>query len=141
MRYLCLDLGERRVGVAVSDPGGRVAVPVEVVTREAGVPLSAALRPILDDYGPCELVVGLPVRTDGTAGPEVAAIRDEAAELAEELKIALHFGDERFTTRIAADAAARMGAGSRRRRGNIDHMAATVILQSFLDRANAETAE
>jgi len=141
VRYVCLDVGERRVGVAVSDPGGRVAVPVEVLVRERGVPLADAVQPILDEHRPCEMVVGLPLRTDGSAGPEAEAVRGEAVELAAELDVALHFWDERFTTRIATDAAARMGASSRRRRGNIDHMAATVILQSFLDRSNAEAAE
>lgn len=141
VRYLCLDIGERRVGVAASDPGGRVAVPVEVLVREPGLSLAAQLEPVIEEYGAEALVVGLPVRTDGTFGPEVSAVREEATELAAELAIALHFWDERFTTRIAADAAAQMGASSRRRRGNIDHMAAAVILQGFLDRSNAEAAE
>ncbi|MFN8105766.1 MAG: Holliday junction resolvase RuvX [Acidimicrobiia bacterium] len=141
MRYLCLDVGERRVGVSAGDPSGRVAVPVAVVRREPGVVLAEQIRPLVDEYGAGALVVGLPVRTDGTEGPEAAAVRDEASGLAAALGIALHFWDERFTTRIAAEAAGRMGAGSRRRRGKIDDMAATVILQSFLDRANAESAE
>lgn len=141
MRYLCLDIGERRVGVAASDPGGRVAVPVEVVVRDPGRSLVGQLVPIVDEFDAEALVVGLPLRTDGTSGPEAAAVREEATELAAGLGIALHFGDERFTTRIATDAAARMGASSRRRRGSIDHMAAAVILQGFLDRLNAEAAE
>lgn len=141
MRYLCLDLGARRVGVAASDPGGRVAVPVQVVVREPGVTLADQLAPIIAEYGAESLVVGLPVRTDASMGPEAEAIREEANGLAVELGIALAFCDERFTTRIAADAAARMGAGSRRRRGRIDQMAATVILQSFLDRSNAEAPQ
>lgn len=141
MRCLGLDIGRLRVGVAAGDPSGRVAVPVKVVVREPGLDLAEQIRPLLDEYEAGVLVVGLPVRTDGTEGPEAVAIRDEAAGLAIGLGVALHFWDERFTTRIASDAAARMGAGSRRRRGKIDAMAATVILQSFLDRANAESAE
>lgn len=118
-----------------------MAVPVEVVVRAAGTRLADQIRPLVDEYGAGALVVGLPVRTDGTEGPEAVAVREEAGELAAELGIALHFWDERFSTRIATDAAAQMGAVSRRRRGKIDEMAATVILQSFLDRANSEAAE
>jgi len=132
-RYLCLDVGSRRVGVAASDPAGRVSVPVATLLRDRDRSLSDALRPLVAEYEADALVVGLPVRTDGTEGPEARAVREEAAELAEDLRLPLHFADERFSTRIAHDAAAAMGAGSRRRRGKIDEMAATVILQGFLD--------
>jgi putative Holliday junction resolvase len=135
---LGLDLGERRIGVAVSDPEGRVAVPSGVVERAAGDDRGIdavvdLIRPWIDDYEIGEIVVGLPVRTDGTEGPEAHQARAEAAALSREVGIRVVVHDERFTSRIVHTAATGAGVSSRRRRGRIDDKAAAVMLQGYLD--------
>jgi putative Holliday junction resolvase len=135
MRYLGLDMGERRVGVAVSDPDGVVATPVS--TLDAGADLADRVAAMVTEYSVGAVVVGLPVRTDGKEGPEAAAARETAAALGARLHVPVHLNDERFTTRVAAGAARAAGMRKRRQRSRVDALAATVMLQSFLDMQKA----
>ncbi len=134
-RYLGIDLGSRRVGIAVSDPDAKVATALTVVDRKQ-VPLARRLDAIIEEYEVLALVVGLPRREDGSLGPAAESARDEAAQLESELGIRVHLYDERYSTRIAAEAARAAGVSRRKlaKKGSIDMLAATVILQGFLDR-------
>ncbi|MCC7076690.1 MAG: Holliday junction resolvase RuvX [Acidimicrobiia bacterium] len=133
MIHLGVDLGERRVGVAVSDPEGRVAVPSGVVERRDGGDLADLIRPWLETYEVGVVVVGVPVRTDGTHGIEAREACAEAADLGLRLGLPVKTFDERFTSRIVHDAAVKSGVTARSRRGRIDDKAAAVMLQGYLD--------
>lgn len=132
MRMLGLDIGERRVGVAVSDPDGRVATPLKVLPG----PLSADVAPLkrlLEDYEVEVAVVGLPLSMDGTEGPQARAVREEVARLSKSVRLEWRFHDERLSSVAAKRMMADAGADSRKQRGSVDMVAASIMLQSYLD--------
>jgi putative Holliday junction resolvase len=133
VRRLGLDIGERRIGVAVSDPSGRVATPLVVLDARALARDMTPLRRIIEDYEPEELVVGLPLTLSGEEGPQAASIRATVRRLIEPLGTAVAYHDERFTSTEAERAMAAAGADSKARRGSVDMVAATLLLQSYLD--------
>ncbi len=134
MRVVGLDLGSRRVGVAVSDPGGTLASPHAVINRTGDDERDrAAVREVVAEVEAERVVVGLPLSLDGTDGPAARAARAEAEALAEVLPVPVELWDERLTT-VSADRdlmALRMKADARRR--VVDKVAAAVMLQSWLD--------
>lgn len=135
MRTVGLDLGSRRIGVAVSDSGGRLATPYEVVER-CGDPAAdrSRLAAIVAEVGAEQVVVGLPLSNDGSDGPAATAARAEAEELSRILAVPVEVHDERFTTVSAHRSLAAGGVKGRRRRRVVDQVAASVMLQSWLDR-------
>ena len=133
MRRIALDIGEKRIGVAVSDPSGRVATPLRVLdAREVGRDASA-LRRLIEDYEPGEFVIGLPLTLSGEEGPQAVSIRATVRRLIEPLGVPVAYHDERFTSTDAKRAMAATGADSRAQRGSVDMVAATLLLQSYLD--------
>lgn len=140
VRALGLDIGERRVGVAVSDAHGRVASPLAVLPG----PLSADVSPLRRLVEECEvdtLVVGLPLSMSGEEGPQVALVRAEAEALARVLPVAVVYHDERLSSAEANRVMAAVGVSAKKRRGSVDMVAATIILQSYLDSARARESE
>lgn len=133
MRLLGLDIGERRVGVAVSDPSGRVATPVTVLDARALGRDQAALRRLVEEYEAEGLVAGLPLTMAGEEGPQAKAVRAQAARLAEQVGLPLAFCDERLTSAQAARSLREAGADARSMRGKLDAAAAAVMLQAYLD--------
>ncbi|WP_461370970.1 Holliday junction resolvase RuvX [Candidatus Darwinibacter acetoxidans] len=134
MRILGLDVGEKTIGVAVSDLMGWTAQPVQVVRRKSLTEDLAALRLLVEEYAVDRFVLGLPRRTDGSYGPEVEKIYLFAAELEREFGLPVEYWDERFST-VAAQRILLEGDVSRaKRRKVIDKLAAAVILQAYLDR-------
>jgi len=135
MRVVGLDLGSRRIGVAVSDSGGSVATPRTVLERSGDPDVDwAAVADLVHDVEAELVVVGLPLSLDGTMGPAARAAAEEAAALADVLAVPVETYDERLTT-VTADRSLmqlRMKAGARRR--VVDKVAAAVMLQSWLDR-------
>jgi len=135
VRALGIDLGTRRIGVAVSDPGGVLATPYTVIERSGDE--AADHRRILEvaaEVGAKQLVVGLPLSLDGTVGPAAAATLAEVERLGATTDLPLDTYDERFTT-VTADRHLR-AQGRHRGRGRrqvIDQAAAAVMLQSWLD--------
>lgn len=134
MRVLGVDLGKRRVGLALSDPEGILATALETLDGRDRDGLVGMLRSRVRDHGVAEVVVGLPRRTDGTLGPEALAARDFADRLARTLDIPVHMEDERLTTMQAHRSMREAGAKGRERREAVDRVAAVLILQAFLDR-------
>ena len=128
MRTLGIDLGEKRVGLALSDEDGSFASPLEVLTRTGDRALLADLARIVRDKGVGAIVVGLPLHMDGREGPEAERARTFATRLAEKTKRPVELWDERWST-VAAERAMREG----RRKGPSDHVAAALLLQAFLD--------
>ena len=133
-RLLGLDVGEKTIGLAVSDPGLAVASPLVTLRRGKFTADAERLARLAADRRIGGLVVGLPVNMDGSEGPRCQSVRQFAANLLARLDLPLAFWDERLST--AAVTRAMLDADlSRRRRGEIvDQLAAAYILQGLLDR-------
>ncbi|MDA8144978.1 MAG: Holliday junction resolvase RuvX [Thermaerobacter sp.] len=131
-RVMALDVGERRIGVAVSDELGCTAQPLEILER--GADDLERIGALAGRWSVERIVVGLPLRTDGARGPEAQAVEEFARRLQEKTGYAVKTWDERFTT-VAAERALLEGGVSRRRRRVVrDKVAAALILQGYLDR-------
>lgn len=134
-----VDVGTVRIGVAVSDPDGRLAVPAETLPRDAsGAGELRRLAQLVEERGVVEVVVGLPVSLRGTVG---AAARDIAG-YARQLATAVHpvpvrLVDERFTTVHADRRLQSAGLAGRQRRAVVDQLAAAILLQDALDAERA----
>ncbi len=134
MRVVGIDLGTKRLGIAVSDSAGRVAVPHSTIER-SGDPARDRTRiaELVADLGAERVVVGLPLSLNGTVGPAARRAMEEAEALAEELDVPVETHDERLTTVSAGRALVESGVRTRRRRRVVDQGAAAVMLQSWLD--------
>ena len=133
-RALGIDLGERRIGVAVSDAEGRVATPITVIERSGSRNRDhQRISELVAEYEAGVVVVGLPLSLDGSAGPAAQAAEQEIGELEAALAVPVLTHDERFTTAIAERALAESGLSGKARRQRVDMVAASVILQSWLD--------
>jgi len=136
MRALGLDLGSKRIGVAVSDDEGRVATPIETIIRSRtgrGVD-HQAVAGLVEEWDAGVVVVGLPLSLDGSEGPAARAVRDEIVELDASLTVPVETIDERFTTVTADQQLRQQGVRGKSRTAVIDRAAAAVLLQSWLDR-------
>ncbi len=132
-RVVGLDYGERRVGVAVSDPLRITAQPWGVIDRRDD-DVAAVLRNLVAATGATLIVVGLPVGLAGHEGPSAAAARQFAAEVTDICGVPVEFSDERFTTTVAERALLEAGVKRSKRRAVRDKVAAAVMLQAYLDR-------
>ena len=129
-----IDLGARRIGVAVSDPSGAIAHPYEVVERQGrAADDHRRLADIVEEVGAERVVVGLPLSLDGTAGPAARAALAEAEDLAQVMAVPVETFDERLTTVAAERSLRALGTKGRARRRVVDKVAAAVMLQSWLD--------
>lgn len=132
-RLLALDVGDRRIGMAVSDPTGLLATPVEVYARRGKETDMAHLRAVADDYDVQGILVGLPVNMNGSEGPQAVKTREFARELANG-RYSVLLWDERLST---VEAERRMAETGRRKRRRAvmrsDAEAAAVILETYLD--------
>lgn len=133
MRVLALDVGERRVGVAVSDPLGLLARPVTVITRRSRQEDYCTIEELVAEYEASRVVVGHPLSMDGQVGPQAQRVERYAAGLAEKLSVPVVLWDERLSTAEAEQLMRESGETSRQIRGRVDAVAAAVILQSYLD--------
>ncbi len=132
-RILGLDPGERRIGVALSDPTGTIASPHSVIDRKS-MDVADAVRAVCIENEVDRIVVGLPTSLSGGEGPAAKAAREVGRLAAEATGLPVEFHDERFTT-VTAEAALLEGGVRRAKRRDIrDKVAAAVILQSYLDR-------
>jgi putative Holliday junction resolvase len=140
-RLLGLDLGSRRIGVAVTDSGRAVATGVATVARTGDPGRDhAAIATLVEEYGAVGVVVGMPYSLDGRVGPAAAAVLEEVTALREALRVEVDTVDERLTTVAAAGALRASGRRGRRARAVIDQAAAAVLLQTWIDRAGRQGA-
>lgn len=131
-RRLGIDVGDVRIGVAVSDPDGILATPVETVA--AGPDAIARLAELVREHDVIECVVGLPVGLSGREGPAAAKVRAFCADLLTAVDpVDVRLFDERMTTMTADSMLRQSGRSGRGRRSIIDQAAATVILQTALE--------
>jgi putative Holliday junction resolvase len=138
MKLLALDVGDRRVGVAVSDDTGLIASPVTVIRRTSKVEDFCRIARLVQERKVGGLVVGHPLNSDGSAGPQAQRVERYAAALAEHLvawglDLPVLLWDERMSTQRAQEAMIAAGRKAKDRRERIDAVAAAVILQDYLD--------
>ncbi|MBL7070974.1 MAG: Holliday junction resolvase RuvX [Candidatus Omnitrophica bacterium] len=139
MRTLALDLGKKRIGLAISDALGITAQPLEVLTRTDRAGDLDHLKAIIRNMNVTRVVVGLPLNMDGTAGEKA----DEAYEFVEllngELNIPIKLWDERLTTMEASRILLQADVSRKKRKKVDDKMAAQLILQSYLSANDTKT--
>lgn len=129
-RHLGVDYGTRRVGLAISDPLGLTAQPLDVVSP---ADLDEALHRIADEYDVGTVVVGLPTALGGHEGVSAAAARELGEHIGAMLDVEVVHVDERFTSRMADSALLKSGMKRRDRKATVDKVAAAIILQTYLD--------
>lgn len=132
-RVLAIDYGERRIGLAVSDPLRTIASPAGFVLRRARKrpPVGELVRQV-EAHGATAIVMGLPLDDEGNETARTEEVRRVAAELTRRTGVAVTFVDERYTTAAALRAIHTMGGSTRGRRGDVDALAATILLQHAL---------
>jgi putative Holliday junction resolvase len=133
-RHLAIDVGDKRIGLAIADPSGIIATPVGVIERRLGkrMPVAEMLRRAteLEARG---FVVGLPLDLNGDETARCVEARALADALTTRSGLPSRLVDERFTTAAAERAIREMGGSTRGRKGDVDALAATVLLQHALD--------
>ena len=134
MRILAVDPGTKRVGLALSDPTGTIATPLEAVPAEPQESLPARLAGIAREKAAERIVVGLPKQLDGTRGPAAAAAQRLASSLRKASGLAVETMDERLTTAEAERSLIDAGVRRDKRKRAIDSMAASLLLQTYLSR-------
>lgn len=133
MRIMALDIGEKRIGVAASDPGERVASPIAVLPAAEVLQNAPSFRRLLEDWEPELLVCGLPMTLAGEEGPQAQRIREQAQRIAQAAELPVEFSDERLSSREAKRSLREKGLSEREMRGKVDMIAACVFLQAWLD--------
>ncbi len=133
MRVLGLDVGDRRIGVALSDPLGFSAQPLTVVERTAVADDLEALRVLVEGRGVGTVVVGLPLTMRGEQGPQARKVMSFVQLLRQRVSVPIELVDERLTTVQGERALLAMDTSRRKRKQTIDLVAAQLILQQFLD--------
>jgi len=132
-RILAIDYGERRVGLAVSDPTRTIAQPAGYITRRAGKrPPVAEIVRRAQAHEATALVIGLPLDDAGEETPRSAEVRHLAEELTRRTGLPVSLVDERYTTAAALRAIREMGGTTRGRKGDVDALAAAILLQHAL---------
>ena len=131
-RIVCLDIGDVRIGVAVSDPTGTIASPVEVIRRVGWGPDTRKIREICDRYETVRVLSGLPLNMDGSEGFQAKKVRDFCGQL-EKAGLQVVFQDERLSTVTAEDALLEGDLSRSSRKNNVDKVAAAIILRQWLE--------
>ena len=130
-RIVALDIGDVRIGVAVSDPTRTIASPVGVITRVGWGPDTRKIKEICDRYETALVVSGLPLNMDGSEGFQAAKVRDLCAQLTK-AGLTVVFQDERLSTVTAEDALLEGNVSRADRKGKVDKVAAAIILEQYL---------
>lgn len=128
MRYLGIDYGKKRIGVAVSDPGGRIAFPRKTITNR-GVPKTIEeLKKLLEAEKISEIIVGIPIGLDGKDSETTREVREFAEKLSGAVTLPIRLENEMLTTHMVESEGVK--------KGHTDEAAAALILQSYLDKIN-----
>ena len=138
MRVLAIDLGTKKIGTAISDALGITVRAVETIARSADDRVIARLQFLVDDLEAEAVVVGLPLRMDGTAGDAAVAAMRFVEKLRAKLGVAVYVQDERLTSYEAEQMMIERGFAKHKRRARSDEFAAMIILQDYLASANSK---
>ncbi|MCG3176100.1 MAG: putative pre-16S rRNA nuclease [Candidatus Omnitrophica bacterium] len=133
MRILAIDLGDKRIGLAISDPLGYTAQGLETLENKGVDRTVAALKSLCSERGVTEIVIGLPVNMDGTEGPKARLTREWMDRLARETGLGVASWDERLTSRQAGRLMIQEGLSRQKQKQKSDQLAAILILQGYLD--------
>ncbi len=133
MRVLALDIGEKRVGIAISDPDQSVATPLCVLDAHEVINNAESFRRVLEDWQPELLVCGLPCTLSGDEGSQAEHIREQALKIARSCNLDCAFVDERLSSTQAKRILHESGYDERSMRGKVDMIAASLFLQNWLD--------
>jgi putative holliday junction resolvase len=132
-RVMAVDPGGKRLGLAVSDPMGVIANPLTVITHVSRIIDAGVIAQLAEDHEVIVIVVGQALDDDGKAGPSARSAQRLSEAIRQQTAIAVELWDESGSTRIARSARIEMRAARHKRSGHLDELAATVILQSYLD--------
>ena len=132
-RVLGVDVGEKTIGLALSDVTRRIATPMETIRRGKFTRDAERLAALVAEHDVGALVIGLPVNMDGTEGPRCQSVRQFAANILERMEIEIAFWDERLSTAAVTRTMLEADLSRARRRRIVDKMAAAYILQGALD--------
>lgn len=138
MVALALDIGQVRIGIAVSDRSGRVALPVKVLPAVEVTSMARSFRQIVEDHEPDIIVCGRPQTMAGEDGPQAERVISVGRQIADALDLPLVFADERLSSREAKRILRENGLSERKMRGKVDMVAASLILQAWLDAQNGK---
>jgi putative Holliday junction resolvase len=140
MRYLALDVGERRIGVALSDETATLATGLDTLTRVGPRKDARAVADLVRRHGAAAVVVGLPLNMDGTAGAQAGKVRAFVDGLKRHIGVPIIERDERLTTVEAHEILRKSGVAWSQRAALLDKVSAVVILQEYLDQRRADGA-
>lgn len=132
-RILGLDIGDRYIGVAMSDPGQVLASPLTILKRDDDAAVIEAVTAIIDEHGVSRVIVGLPLSLDGQARHQAKKVESFTEKLAESTAVTLEYRDESYSTLTAKQLLAAGGKKRGRKKTRDDAAAAAVILQGYLD--------
>ncbi|MFQ5854206.1 MAG: Holliday junction resolvase RuvX [Anaerolineae bacterium] len=132
-RIMALDVGERRIGVAVSDPLGIIARSLAVVKRDTDETAIARIKTLMDEEDVGRLIVGFPRSLSGAVGPQARAVEAFARQIESAIDVPVEMWDERLSTVTAVRVLTERGQSAREQKQTIDAVAAAVILQDYLD--------
>lgn len=138
MRILGLDIGEKRIGVALSDPGGILASPLTQISRTGTRAPIEAIIELVRQHEVGRIVAGLPYSMDGSLGQQAERVEHFLRKLSQHLDIPVETWDERLSTVAAERMMAEVGVGKERRKKQVDAVAAALILQGYLDKIRME---
>jgi putative holliday junction resolvase len=131
-RILALDYGTKRIGVALSDELGWTAQPLETLNRRTLDRDIAHIADLVRTYEARQVLLGFPLQLDGRAGPAIEAMREFQARLEEGVSVPVILWDERLTTKAAEDLLIAADVSRKKRKGVVDRIAASILLQSYL---------
>ena len=137
MVAMALDIGEKRVGIAVSDSSGRIASPVKVLPASEVLSLARTFRLLIEDYEPDVLVCGRPMTLAGERGPQAERIEVQALAIGRAARLPVEFVDERLSSSEAKRILREQGLNEKAMRGKVDMVAASLFLQTWLDARSA----
>jgi putative Holliday junction resolvase len=133
MRILGLDVGKRKIGIAIGDVLGITAQPLDTLIRKNKKADLEYIKKIISDMGVSTIVVGLPLNMDGTAGPSAKETYNFVGEIKEELEVTVQLWDERLSTLEANRVLLQADMSRKKRKRLDDKIAAQLILQGYLD--------
>lgn len=138
MRLLGLDVGEKRIGVALSDAQGIVARPAEVLLRRSKREDFETIERLVRKWDIERIVVGLPLTAENEIGPQARNVKRYARELGRAVSIPIDFVDERYSTVDALEVMRTAGHSRKKQRERVDAVAAAILLESYLDNLRKE---
>ena len=134
MRALGIDLGSKRIGIAISDSDGKVATPLSLILRSGDEKKDhQAIKEMVLEWEAEIVIVGMPYSLNGSLGPAAKSVEIEIKELTDTLPVPVQTYDERLTTVTAEQELLKQGIDAKRRRKLVDQVAASIILQAWLN--------